>query len=470
MKVIILAVLAIMSFCSADPIFGFWPGMFISMGLYVEVHRRICGSGKKSLWIGTLFSFIYYFSIKLFTIRGLYAGFTSLYGDKSKGLLSFLVFLAVDSLLPTVSGFFTQLLFKKKDHFLFPLFLFALLFVTNLFSYIWIPQGIEIPLAQSPQLLSFVGFAHIKGLLLWFFTVTLCINFLVWKKSFRRKEIFILLAAWVVFPFIAGSMRKKFIMEAGNTSVPILLVQTNQSELREKLNPVDWDAIHTNVFPKLSGNRIKHVFFPEYTSRSDNPYLEKFVTSVHEMRPDLDIYMGIESNGNVGLKNEVWHFKGKEVAAKFSKKIAFPIGETEISLPFLPREWTKPRVEMEDAKNSQIPLLGDIQLIPMICYEAAISEHYSAVTKLVDTTRPSIIVNFSKDSHLQGSSALDWLDYFIRLKSSELGKTTIRISTNSYTEIITPWGEVVSKSGKDQFQLIETDLPVYAKTYSLWFY
>ena len=470
MKTLLLALVSILSFCAADPVYGFWPGIFLSIILYVEVHKRISDNNKYQWALAAGYSFIFYFTIKLFTIRGLQSGFVSLYGDENKGSISFLVFILVESLFPALCGLGMQLLFKKRDHWLFPFLLLVLLFFNNLYSYIWIPQGLEIPLSQSPDLLSVVGLSHIKGLLIWFYSVTLWVNFYSWKKLPRNMAMNILFILWLMVPFLAGNLRKHFIVSAGKRSTPILLVQTNQSELKEKLNPVDWDKVHTEMDSRLRDPNWKYIFFPEYTSKSDNPYLEKFIKFTHGIKADSNIYIGIESQGKNGIHNEIWQFKGAEVSARFSKRIAFPIGETEINLPLLPSDWTKPRIAVESSNNSDIPLVNDIQLIPLICYEAAISDHYYKVATLTDSKRPSVFVNFSKDSHLQGSSALDWLDYFVRLKSSEYGKTTIRISTNSYTEVILPWGEILTRSEKDQFQVVETDLPVFNKTYSLWSY
>lgn len=470
MKIILLATLSIMTFCLADPIFGFWPGIFGSMILFVEVHKKISERISNQLALGAGFTFFYYLLIKLFTIRGLHSGFVSLYGDVNKGSISFLVFVMVESLIPAACGFFIQLLMRKREHKLFPFLLLLLLFVTNLYSYLWIPQGLEIPLAQSPQLLSFVGLSHIKGLLLWFYSITLWVNFFSWNKIPKNLLTNTLFILWLSVPFTAGHLRKHFIVSSGVKTVPVLLVQTNQSELREKINPVDWERIHTEMDTRLRKPEWKYVFFPEYTSKSDNPYLEKFLGYIQDVRSDSNIYMGIESQGLKGIQNEIWQFKGPNVSAKFSKRIAFPIGEAELNLPILPSEWTKPRIPVEKNNNSDLLSIDDIQLIPLICYEAAISEHYGIVAKLADINRPSVFVNFSKDSHLQGSSALDWLDIFVRLKASEYGKTTVRVSTNSYTEIIMPWGEIYTRSEKDQFQVMETDLPVFSKTYSLWSY
>lgn len=439
---------------------GLLPGLFASFIFFILANNEIHKAVRYKYLLGFLYSFNFYLFIKLFTLRGVFYGFMNLYDSAPKGFISYLIILMMESIVPGLTGLLLQWLYRFKARAFFPLILIALLGLTNHLSYIWLPQGVEIPLAQNSLLLSVVGLIHIKGLMLWFFSACVLLY------TARAKKIMLPVLLWIIFPFALGSWRKNQIMQGEFTKVPVVLVQTNQSELAGQQNPIEWDKLREAL--KQRTNLESNVFLPEYTANLNNPYWSKFLKQIREDHQNLHLYLGIEDSSLAGIKNEIWQLDNQKILARFSKKISFPIGETEIYIPFLPKSWLRPMVTVQSGHHSELLKLGNIQIIPLICYEAAMSFHYDQVLKLADKKLPSIFVNFSKDSHLQGSSALDWLDIFARLKTSELGKTMLRVSTNSYTEVITPWGEVLIQSEKNKFQLLETYFPLYKDTYSLW--
>lgn len=450
----ILLLISILLFLTSDPVIGFWPGVILSFFIFIKLQKDISREGdlKHSFFL----TFFFYFFIKLIVLRGFFEGLLNLYANHVAAVGAYSILITIESLLPAILACLLFYSFKMKAKSLIIILSTLILVLMNALSSIWIPQGIEYPLAQNKYLLSSYGLLGTWG-------VSCCIFLFILHFSFAEKKIRTFSLSLLLLPFLLGFLRIEFFNKFSFSHYSFILVQTNQSESDLERRALDWEKIEGGIRKFLSKDKSSTVVFPEYTTTTQNPYFEKFIQSLSEDN-NVNFIIGVEAIAHNGIMNQIWHFEGNKIVAKSDKIIPFPIGESEVELGFLPNSWVKPKVPVLTENNFNSFRIDGAVLYPLICYDGVFLRNYLPILN----TPQSIVLHLSKDGYLEKTSAMDWLDLVIRTKVSMAGKSTIRVGTNSYTEIVLPWGEALEVFHPHRFMIKEVQVPVYERNFSLF--
>lgn len=222
--------------------------------------------------------------------------------------------------------------------------------------------------------------------------------------------------------------------------------------------PVNWNLLFTKL-EQLENSNSPLLIFPEYMVRRKSPNFKLLIQHISKKFKSYDVFIGIEEIINQQIHNKVLHLNSAGLVAEYQKRIAFPIGEVPLDFPLIPNSWTTPQVIVHTSqKPPNLFKIEELTFLPLICYEATKSRQFDTLAKISKEDKNRFFINFSKDSFLQNTNILKWWDLFTRMQASEKDIMLLRVSTSSFTEIISRKGEVLKRLQKNKLEVLSYDL------------
>ena len=457
----------------SDPIFRLWPMAIIAYSLVSWVlvdatNSKNRFSSAKNL---AFFFFFFWFFQRSLMIRSAFIMLPRLYDNSTKGIFVSLIIFSMFSIASALYAFIYRMLFVKISSFkLLTLMNILFLILANQFNQFYLPQSPEALMGTNNYLLSAFGFLGTFLSSFIFFTLAYFLGLAFYYKSFSLLKKTILALSIIMICLMAGGFfRIKYMKNQILYWQSVALVQTNDSILSLH-PPVDFQFYLNKIETALAEKRLLTtdrllVVFPEYSMEniySNNVAVETFLRKY----PSITLVIGVSGYNSVGLTNQMSLVSFLNKPQLYEKNFLFPLGERELSLPLIPREWLKPSIPVSSSNSITLLKYQDrLTLLPMICYESSIPSFYDKLIQIyqnenVTNSSSRLYVNISMDSFYENTSLMEFHSHYAQWNVSRTGIPMVRVSTTGFSEVIAPWGEVLARTGQNQFQILFTKVPI----------
>lgn len=466
--VFIVSMMSALFYAASSLAPSLWPGTLFAFTLfYINLSQTKNVPNKKHRIIQQLLiCFTFFWTIRMTLLWGGFIGINALYTDSIKAFIVYFTYITLTTLHFVALAPLYEMLITKSIRPIYSALLFAIFtFFLNVIELSYFPESFEIFLYNDPYLLATVKTIGQPLIQLLFFASSFLLAEIITTKEKRHSMIALFICACCIPFTIGGLALKPFKEKKFFKNLNIALVQTNQSVYQNEPE-VDLVNIAKNLNQKkISSNEVVDVIFPEYTLVSTPENTQRIKEFQKALSFPSRIHMGMSVLTDMGIRNVVYTYNTDgAIINSYEKNELFPIGEKAISLPFIPKDWTRSITPVLFKKSIDIfSVENDVIFMPMICYEGAVSAQYKERIKLLKNYnyKSSVFINFSKDSFLEKTLLLDQFSLFARVQAAKYDKYIIRISSNSYSEIISPNGQILTRLPKDKMVTTMVTIPLY---------
>ncbi len=440
-------------FCLSDVTLGLWPFSFLAIGLLIYQINSL--HSDKKFFIAGLITFLFFFTIRLVVLRGVFTGLNGLYSNEFQAFTVFFFIIFSTTILYSLMGP-VLLIVRSKSPRLMQIPLTCLVFLGfDTIHWSIFPERLEILTFKDPLLIASLGvFGDFGYKIVFYFLAVLIGEILINPKSVRKfASIYLLLFITVVTSGAINQHSKKLKFEKN-----FALIQTNQGKDRIILDLSTIANDLNQVYSKDS--ETVEILFPEYAfEESELERLQNFQMRLHFPHR---LHVGLSRKKPEGLENLILSFdRNAHLINEYEKNILFPIGEKNFDFPLIPPSWQTPTLFVKNStQTSFITDHQDIILHPLICYEAALSDVFIARSDLAGK-KSQIFMNFSKDSYFENSSLLPLFSLFVQSRAVIHKSPIVRVSTNSGTQAINMYGKIVADLKSNEFGILTVKVPIY---------
>ena len=440
-------------FCLSDVTLGLWPFSFLAVGLLVYQLNSL--NADRKFFISGLMTFIFFFTIRVVVLRGVFTGLNGLYSNQFQAFAVFIFIIFSTSILYSLMGPLL-LIVRSKSPRLMQIPLICLIFLGfDALHWSIFPERLEILTFQDPLLIASLGvFGDLGYKIIFYFLAILIGEILINPKSVQKLvSVYLLLFITVIAAGAIYQHSKKLKFEKN-----FALIQTNQGKDRIIL---DLSTIANDLNHAYSKDAESvEILFPEYAFEENE--LERLQSFQKKLHFPHRLHAGISRKRPLGLENLILSFdRNAHLINEYEKNILFPIGEKNFNFPLIPTSWQTPTLFVKN--SSQASFISDQQnliLHPLICYEAALSDVFITRSDLAGK-KSQIFMNFSKDSYFENSSLLPLFSLFVQSRAVVHKSPIVRVSTNSGTQAINMYGKIIADLKSNEFGLLTVKVPIY---------
>lgn len=463
-----ISIIAALFYAASSLTPALWPGTILAFTLfYINLSQTKSILNKKQrILLQMAICFIFFLTIRMTLLWGGFTAIDALYTNSLKALIIYFTYITLTTLHFMVLAQIYEMITTKCIRPASRAILFAVcIFFLNTIDLSYFPESFEIFLYNNPNLLASVKILGQPLIQLLFFASSFLLGEIITVKE-KRNITFTLFILTCTIPFMSGALViKSFKEKKGFKNLNVALVQTNQSVYHNNAD-INLLALAKDLnSKKISNNEVTDVIFPEYSFVLTPENTQKIKDFQKALSFPSRIHMGVSILTDMGIRNVIHTYDINGVIINtYEKNELFPIGEKSISLPFIPKNWTRSVTPVLFKNSIEIfNVEKDVIFMPMICYEGAISSQYQKRMELLKKHeyKSALFINFSKDSFLEKTLLLDQFSLFARVQAVKYDKYSIRISSNSYSEIISPTGQILARLPKDKMVTTMVTVPLY---------
>lgn len=233
-------------------------------------------------------------------------------------------------------------------------------------------------------------------------------------------------------------------------SIKVLCVQGNVDQSKK------WDRAFQNEivskYLKLTGKTdAELVIWPEtalpFVYGLDKEWTERFVNSIRNQGYILItgfVAVGYDEYGKGGFTNSAGLFFQGELKGRYDKIHLVPFGEYVPlqRILFFVNKLVEAAGDFIPGKEIKILEAKDLKIGLFICYEAIFPE----IAKEYKKRGANLLVNITNDAWFGRSSAPYQHLAMSRFRAVENGVYLVRVANTGFSCVITPWGEIRSKT------------------------
>lgn len=380
-----------------------------------------------------------------------------------------------------------------------PLALFIWFLVWDSLEYRFFPWSPAMAVGSNKWLMASVGIFGIFGWRVLFYSMAEALALITLGRSSRKNfvlKVAGISAAYALITFGVGYWNYQRLNKQFAARQPVALLQGNVGNLEKKISHLGVSPTTRNIMrihrdlveqtaihfaEKSTGPLAPEpwVFWPE-TSMPGFPLSENHTRDT--LFEWVKLTRGLHLVGSYDFGPQV--FAGKEINLQFNavllvheksgflghyrKRIRIPFGEFIPGADYLPQlyDWL-PAVNHFGAGTEFVTLPhpdseGPV-FVPVVCYEVLFRSYVSdfvAYARKQFPDRELVLVNPTNDSWYGPTAEPFHHSFLARWRAASLELPLLRPTNTGFSQIISPWGEVLASSSQDEQTVLFGELPV----------